>query len=380
MADYNSLIIAGAIELLGPSGGAVSDIPACSGAMFKLQPGYDVGAPQPTTDFVGSLLLDGERPFGRRASNRTITLPIHIWGTDFSNLAAAREVLFQAIDADTWTLVWTRQQADDDPQPYPLVLDCFRAQPATIQWGGVDQANINPVGMVTVTFQALPYGRSQQPVLVPLASPVTGGPDPPPDPVVLDDFSSVSGTNWSQSTSAYVVGPDSAHWSPPSDNEFGQGISPSYTSSFTAADLTGLTSLSVWAGFGTNFYWYFHGGPVTFAFTLKDSSDATLGFSVTQRVTVGNGSGSPAFTQVTVPIPQGRTSFDYTSVVSCVTKATNISPSELAFTDLYLDALTASPPSEVTPVSIRGHVYTLRGVLGTARTPVSIQAQQRFSG
>lgn len=379
MADYDSLTIGGLIELLGPEEGTPSTIPSCAGAMFKLQPGYDVGAAQPTTDFVGSLLLDGERPFGRRSSNRTITFTIHIHGTDFSNLAAAREVLFQAIDADTWPLVWTRRDGPDDPQSFPIVFDCFRAGPSTVKGGGVDEVNRNPVSEVTITFQALPYGRSQEPIQVPLASPITGGPPPPPDPIVLDDFTTVTGSGWSRSSSAFVVGPHSAHWNPASiGNPRGYGIIPVYQSSFAAKNLTGLTSLSVWAGFGSNFYWIWHSGPVLFAFTLTDAASHQLGFSVSAFVHAGNGAGNPTFKLITAPIPQGRTGFDYTHVTACAVRATNVSPVELALTDWYLDALTAIPPSEVTPVSVRGHVYTLRGVLGTARTAISVQAQQRF--
>src|SRR5215470_17236986 len=103
MAD--SLQIAGGIELIGY---AVSTIPICAGAMFTLQPGYDLGVPQPTTDFVAAMVLDGERPFGRRASNRQITLPIEIQAPSFQILTAAREVLLSLVDAQTWTLTWTR--------------------------------------------------------------------------------------------------------------------------------------------------------------------------------------------------------------------------------------------------------------------------------
>ena len=49
----------------------------------------------PTTSYVASLILDGERPFGRRADNRTITLPVKIVAPNGSLqlLAAAREFL-----------------------------------------------------------------------------------------------------------------------------------------------------------------------------------------------------------------------------------------------------------------------------------------------
>src|ERR1700733_8726458 len=154
MAD--SLVIAGAIELLG--GRAVSTDPRCPGAQFMLAPGFSLGSPQPTTDFVASLILDGERPFGRRASNRTISLPLVIQAPTRAILAAAREVLESAIDQQTWTLTWTR-----DPGPggtaLPLVLDCFRAQP-TVPIYDTNAEKQAVIGHLTITFQALPYGRS----------------------------------------------------------------------------------------------------------------------------------------------------------------------------------------------------------------------------
>src|ERR1700743_1781426 len=109
---WDSLSIANSVELLG--GGVYSQNPNCLNAQFRLQPGSDPGAPQPTTDFVASLLLDGERPFGRRASNRTIKLPIWITAPTRQVLAAAREFLQQTIDQDYFTITWTR---DPDTNP-----------------------------------------------------------------------------------------------------------------------------------------------------------------------------------------------------------------------------------------------------------------------
>src|ERR1700681_3362997 len=125
----DSLVIANTIELLG--GGVLSANPLCPGAMFQLQQNADPGAPQPTTQFIASLLLDGERPFGRRASNRTIKLPILISAPNRQILAAAREVLQQAIDQDYFTITWSRDPANGNPGSIPqtAVFDCFRAQP-----------------------------------------------------------------------------------------------------------------------------------------------------------------------------------------------------------------------------------------------------------
>ena len=154
---HDSLVIAGRFELIGdrsPSLDPAFTSAAGTGITFGLRPGYDPGAPQPVTDFLGSLILDGELPSGRRASNRTITLPVVIKAPDFATLAAATEALLAAVDQPYWTLTWTRKQGAEATQ-LPLVFDCFRAHASVMQGGGVDQLNINPVAAVTLSFDAL---------------------------------------------------------------------------------------------------------------------------------------------------------------------------------------------------------------------------------
>ena len=538
----DSLVIADQIELLGGPGGVPSANPACAGAVFKLQPGYDAGAPQPTTDIVGSLILDGERPFGYRASNRTITLPVMIdcqgvndGSGGFTTLAAAYEVLLAAIDQQTFTLTWTRRQG------LPLVLDCFRAQPSVVTWGGADQTLGSPVGAVSLTFQALPYGRSDTPVQIQVASPLPGQVVPQP-PVVLDDYSVISGNansltgrsagfdggigtwaaganatvaassaqahsgpgslamtsvaagnmnavsaaagsvlaqglpvtagatvsasawftttgtgrlvnvgvDWYDSTGAFlstshapdvpetvgvwvvatglltapasaalgrlapqvrgtaaggevhylddaflavtqwqpsplcVVGPTSANWNPsdaPLSSATGAGSQPGavYTAALIRpANITGLTALSVWAGFGSGYYSTWHKGPAVFAFTLTDANGTTMAFSRTLTVNASNNPGAPTWQLVTAPIPQGTPGFDYTMVASYTITVTNRGNQTLRYTQLYLDALTANPPSlqSLRGGEPRGAMYSLLGVQGTARAPCSAQFAQ----
>src|SRR6266487_2264682 len=184
---YDSLLVANRFELLGAGEpGAASLDPAFPGAIFKLQPGFDFGAPQPLTDFLGSLSLDGELPSGRRAGNRTFTLPVNIHAPDFATAAAATEALLAAVNEPYWTLTWTQKQGTD-PAQLPLVFDCYRAHASVVQGGGLDGWNINSVSAVTLSFDASPYGRSDTPVVVPLASPLPGGPSPA-SPVILYTF------------------------------------------------------------------------------------------------------------------------------------------------------------------------------------------------
>src|SRR5216683_1825138 len=247
----DSLVIANQIELLGGPNGVASVNPLCPGAVYRLMPGYDLSTPQPTTDYVGSLILDGERPFGRRASNRQITLTVKITAPTFTILAAAREILFDAVDEQSWPLIWTRATGTD-PSSYPLVLECFRAHPSIVKWGGADTFNLRPVGLVTLSFDALPYGRSDEQLQLALASPLIGG-TTPTAPVTLDGFSSVSGSNW-VSSSQHVVGPASARFDPgiaPLSNDKGGTVPATYTAAISGApvNLAGLTGISVWAGF-----------------------------------------------------------------------------------------------------------------------------------
>lgn len=260
----DSLIIAEQFELIGPGGspldphGTPSLDPVLQGAVFRVsnpadayasglggvfsESGYSLGAPQPTTDIVGSLLLDGERPFGYRASDRTIVLPVIIKAPNFQALIAARESLLREVDQQTWTLRWTRDTTGTfagNPNPLPLLFDCFRAQPTVVSWGAF--YNRIPYGILVLTFQALPYGRSDLPVTVDFPSPLTWKTPAPPSQVI-DAYSSVSGAQWAASTQSPVAGGESAFWDPsisPANNPTGIGASCNYSKSGLAVNMSG---------------------------------------------------------------------------------------------------------------------------------------------
>jgi hypothetical protein len=396
MAD--SLVIADIIEVLGAGSGVQSDIPALvnaagTGAVFRLlapsstggtalgsQLAWDLGAPDPTTDLVQSLLLDGERPFGVRASNRTITLPVKITAPDQATLSAAKEFLIQAIDAPTWTLTWTPASTG-----LAQVFDCFRALPTVYSYGFLP-GQPSPIAIITLQFQALPYIRSAPDALtnVAFASPILGGIAAPPAPVILDNFAAVSGANWTSSTQ-FVVGPHSAHYQPPNATY----VPVTYAKSGLSFDITGLTALSVWLGqsYDTT-HW---GAPaatfasnVTMRWTLTDAFSNKLTFSRTMsKVPWSNKATTPKWTRVTAPVPQGVAHFTYTQVASySVTLSNWAGGGKTAYVRMnaWLDSVTANPPSLAAPASQRGVMYNVMGVPGTARTPVSCQFQLPQSG
>jgi hypothetical protein len=385
------------IELIGQAGGSPSPLPALqnsagtaatfqvlvstsAGTALGYGTSYDLGTPTPTTDIVQSMLLDGERPFGYRSSNRTIKLPVIIKAPDFVTMTAAREVLMQLIDQQTWTLTWTPGATG-----LPMVFDCFRAQPTTVTYGFLQ--NRVPYAVLNLTFQALPYGRSDIDGLqqVAFASPLLGGVAAPPAPVVLDAFGTVSGTNWSRSTTKFVVGPGSAHFTPPSSVN---GVTCTYTKTGLTANITGLPTLSVWFG---QSYDTAHYGPwpamisnVTLVWTLTDNLGHTLSFHRTyNKCRWSNSQANPSWTRLSATIPQTSATFNYTSVASYKVAISNFSFQNapvLHRVHAWLDAVTANPPSLSVPASQRGVVYSIMGTQGTARTPISCQFQLPQSG
>jgi hypothetical protein len=185
----DSLVIGGIIELLG--GGVPSMNPQCVGAYFYLGTGFDLSAPQMTSEQTASLLLDGEVITGFRASNRAPTIPVvmgvpstgdHI--ADRLTLAGARELLLQTTAQDSWELIWTREGAE------PLILDCMGLSSVVVHYSVLTEQGL--FSLVDVSFAAFPYGRSDTQELIQFNSPSQQFP-PPPTTVLIDDFGSTVG-------------------------------------------------------------------------------------------------------------------------------------------------------------------------------------------
>lgn len=385
MADF--LTIAGSIETLGGGSGIPSTLPMCDGATFTLSPGFDLGAPQPTTDEVATLVLDGERPFGTRASNRTLELPISITAPDRLTLAGAIETLLQLMENQTFEITWTR-----DPEggtALPLVFDCFRAEPSKPVYDLLDAQQYS-AGIV-VTCQALPYGRSDQSQKLEFDAPASGS-TAPPSPITLASFGTVTGEpQWVQSSDQFIVGPHSAKWDPsisPANNTFGSGLPATWgpeNVSSGPVDLTGLTALSFWAGFGSNYWYFVRFAPVSFTITLYDNLSRTISFGGTQSCTTSQNKDQPSWTYITFPIPQGNANFDYTHVAQYKIKMINssggffgggFSGPGLTFVDAYLDNVVANAVTGGSVASTRGKVYDLFGIIGTSHAELAMQFEQ----
>ncbi len=381
MAD--SLVISNSIDLLS---GLPSINPLCPGAVFKLQYGADfnLGAPQPTSDFVASLILDGERPFGRRASNRLIKLPVIITAPTRLILVAAREMLEQLVDQDIFTLTWVRDPGPGGT-PLPLLIDCFRAQP-TVPVYRPDLEAKTPVLQLELTIPALPYGRSDTQTQIAFAAPLPQTPPPPPAPVTIDAYTSISSPQHFQSTQC-IVGPYSCCWDPDDarvGDPGGQNTPFIYSASLPVTlNLTGMTSIQFWLGFGSKYYTnleyqgQIHG--VQVFVTLFDTSGNSLGFSRSNlRVPVSPVAQQPVFTRVSMPMPVTSTTFNYAALGSYTIEIINRHDRvrRLSWVVAYVDTLAAYPASQTANPVTRGAVYTLYGLLGTARAPMTLAFQQ----
>jgi hypothetical protein len=372
---FDSLVIDGKIELMG--GRAFSPLPQCQGAQFQLAPGYDLSMAQPTTDIVASLLFDGERPYGRRFSNRTIVLPIVIQAPDRPTLAAAREILLETIDQQTWELTWTRSGGS------PLVFDCFRAQPTVITYSTKTEKD-GLASVLTLTVPALPFARSRSDSLQQLAFPATilGGPVTAL-PSLIDDYNVINTTtqpSWWRQSVLTAVDVYSAWWEWSVTDE---NSAPLYTSALVSpVNISGLAAVNFWLGLGTQNYLTWHKGTVTFAITLTDADGNTISFGADVYCYASDNNLAPWWNQVTIAIPQNVQSFDYVNVASYTLQLWRFSEFDGTLqmdSDVYINQLSAVPAVQAGPqVSPRGQLYQLN-TIGTAPSPLSLQLEQQPS-
>ena len=168
-------------------------------------------------------MVDGARPFGTRTDNRDPAITVFIKAPDFLTLAGAEELLLSTLDAQptgqftmTWTPRMTQAQIMAGQLPLPVVFDCFRAKPSKKKWGGPSGFGNEPVSQIDITFEALPYGRSDTQQQLAFASPVAAlnAPAPPVTPVVVDNFSTINSAQFSQTSTSVIGSSHTAYWDP----------------------------------------------------------------------------------------------------------------------------------------------------------------------
>lgn len=390
MAD--SLVIANSLELMGGSGGEYCTLPGLENTIFALNDqntAFDLGTHQPTVDILASLITDGERPIGRRSSNRTLSIPIAIMSDTRDNLTLARETLFQMVDAqetEQWTLTYTRDSTDST-MSCPMILNCWRSKPMTVSYN--QPAENQFVYEVVVNCDALPYARSDTPNTVTYYNPASGN-VPPPSPLALDTFSVIPAgqvSTWNVVNYGAAGAPSSAYC--PSGSTNPQVTNPYYFNmglgglDFTAA--TGSPQLNVfqfWAGFASQrFYnnWANHKSEVRFLVTLFDENGNTVTNSRQYTVHESNNLARPEWMLASVRLPVNNQNFDWTNVVGYSIKVQNFHDSLFHNSNVFLSLAYAVAPSGALANQTRGSIYRLNGIEGTVHTTVNFTVQQQPS-
>lgn len=420
----NSLLIASTIELLGlpncAAGGVQSTVPELidsatgEGACFRISasggsisPGlstqghYDFGAPQPTQDIVESMLLDGERPFGRRASNRTITIPVMIFARSLKTMSAARDYLLHQIDQETFQIAWTPSSTG-----LPSIFDCFRAQPSVITWGFNNDREAGngaayAITQVTITVQALPYVRSGEDGIEQLdfKNTLIDG-YAQSNAVQVDDFTSVNSMlpyidwghtydngGWRKNTSqkpgsGLLIGANSAEYMPPSPPWYPYPRAY-YRKQSISVNFSGLRAFGFW--FGQSFdstQWKKDPkfvSNVTFHIAITDNNNKSLDFSVQKnKIPWSSDPNKPVWTWISANFPQNTRNFNYANITSYSISMSNWSNGQaVGYIKMkpWLNGVSAYPGTISWADEPRSSVYSFKGKGGTARSPLSAEIQ-----
>ena len=260
MPGRDSLVLAGTIELLG--GGVPSTHPSCPGAIFRLAPGYDEGAPQPSADVVTKILTGG-RPHGRWADNRTVKLPVIILGR-----TGRRSSPRGSSSRSSWTSTSSRPAGSGTGRRGRWCWTASaRARPAR-------DTRCSRNGRTSPgsrsRSRALPYGRSDVRETVWFPSPVIGG---VPAPVyhaweAVDEYATVGRAPagaFRGTAGARAGGParaaaartrNSAHWNPlaGANTPVYHRVLPTCGAAHPGrgVDITGRQQISLWVGLGNS--------------------------------------------------------------------------------------------------------------------------------
>jgi hypothetical protein len=171
----DSLVLNNTIELM--MNGAPSQDPRCFGATFWLLPAYSFGNPVPAVA-------------GKASANRVHKIPVGISAPTREIVLAAREVLVALVDRPRWVMTWRKDGGPD------TCFDCLRATSSVIEWDTKVEQQLH--AKLTLTFDALPYARATAYELLAFPNSPTDALPNAPLPIMVDNYSSVSGTNWSQ--------------------------------------------------------------------------------------------------------------------------------------------------------------------------------------
>lgn len=346
-----SSLIFGPFDLLDPA------------SPVRLLMGWERGAPAPTVSQIVSTVLDGSAVTGRSAGNRQISLPLYVEATDRLSMAGLTNQVLQLVDQPSWTLTWTPDGG------LPVVFDCYRAAALLTSDETVEALFTQTL---QVSCDALPYGRSPNPVMVTATGAVSQ---------LLDGFESavpsVSASLGSVGTPTLVTSPA------PAQGAKALRVPVTYVTSSkkSSGDYSlSRTGLSIVTTSDTGSAQISMRIPSAL---LASSTSVKLTLTTSSGTFTGTKFGPPLYANswaivaatFSTPIPAGSTITGWTVRVAVVA-----TPSSSAPAVFYFDQLQVNPPNAVGVSDARGAVYALSGVTGTARTPVALQLSASAGG
>lgn len=317
----------------------------------KLADGWDRGAPVPSVAEIQSTVLDGAVVSGSASGNRNVTIPLLILGTSRAELAVLTNQVLMYVDQQNWTLTFTPDGGS------PITYDCFRA---TSEIASAYYEDEQLCQRLTITCEALPYGRSSAAQSFALIA---------PPPVVIDNYDTKPTIT---PTTPYNYNTNTAVVTSPVYNGT-HALQITYPTGTVSVPVTiAKTGLSIAVANGVN--------SVTLAVMPDfDAANWQPPWQWSLTVTVGginytaSAVAAPAalvWSQITfnfaTPIPAGTV-----TAYSLVIPVTNLN-SSFHF-HLVIDYLVAYPASGVRGTSTWGSEYILPAVVGSARTPVNLQ-------
>jgi hypothetical protein len=195
-------------------------------------------------------------------------------------------------------------------------------------------------------------------------------------------YSDVDPSQWYKSTVTPFSGENSARWPAVAHD------CPVYDHTEPAAiDITGNTKFGFWLGLGNSAtQWHtWHKGKVTFLFTLYDGTGQALTFGTVVSCQASALATMPHWQYVSAAIPQVAAGFDYTTLSRYVIQAWNLW--DATRTDpitgkkgvpalqagAFISHVQAVPTSTGAVVN-RSLWATLPGIVGSARSPLGLQA------
>lgn len=355
----DSLILAGALELLGGAG-----------ATYNVMDGQrQFGDPQAITQIVKAQLTMGSYVTGDFTDNRTINLQIGIYAPNRLALAQADSALRSIVNS---SLPTTLKYTPDGG--LPIIFDVFRGQIGTAWSRKFEAAGWR---IVTVQMLALPFGRSI-------------------------DQRVVAGTSGSIQLADFTQSTEPVYYTPSDQNNYypGDPVSPPYLTVgtpyspvSTPPPIEGVSSMRVDANFFRNAFANaceaVMVGPVSGTWNLVGCPAIDFGFYavdgftkvITIRLVDSHGVSQDFTWESTIDqygwiyatFALSAATIDVSAIVSWQIFFCNFQGNNFTQQTWYFGSLRAYPGVGSIAATTNGAIFKLAGILGDARAPASIR-------